>query len=102
VGSRSLTFAAASSRARGNPARRQQIAATAPAFSLVTSKEGEVVRARSRKSRPEGVPRTSSSVGLRIEEGNARGDTGYSCSLRTRKGARLVASTTMLGQALMR
>jgi hypothetical protein len=94
LGSRSLTFAAASSRAKGSPARRQQIAATEAAFSLVRAKEGEAARARSAKSRAEGVPRSSSPVGFWVEEGSARGGTEYSCSPLTRKGARLVASTT--------
>ncbi len=88
-GSRRLTFAAASSRAKGSPASRQQIAATEEAFSVVSEKKGEAARVRSTKSRPEGVVRISSSVGFWVEEGSVRGKTGYSCSPLTRKGARL-------------
>jgi|GEM_PF-4244837 len=99
AGSRNLTLAAASSRASGSPASRQQIAATAAALPSSSPKAGETARARSTKSRPEGEPRTSSTVGDRVEEGNARVPTRYSCSPLTRRGARLVASTTRPGQA---
>src|SRR5919107_5065028 len=102
TGSSSLAFAAASSRASGSPATRQQIAATEGAFSESRAKEGEAARARSTKSRPEGVARTSSAEGLWVEEGNASGGTGDSCSPLTRKGARLVASTTPPGQGSIR
>ena len=44
VGPRNLALAAASSRARGRPSRRQQIAATAAAFASVSSKEGMLPR----------------------------------------------------------
>jgi hypothetical protein len=66
------------------------------------SKEGEAAWARSTKSRPEGDSRTFSSSGERVEEGNPRGDTGYSRSPLTRKGARLVVSTLRPGQASIR
>ncbi len=66
---------------------------------LVIAKAGEAARARCSKSRPEGETATSRASGERVEGGSARGPTGYSCSPRTRKGARLVASTVRLGQA---
>src|SRR5215216_6488223 len=87
AGSNNLTFAAASSSAKGIPARRQQICATEEALSFVISKPAETALARSRKRRTEGDPRISSLEGDRVEVGRSRGATGYSRSLLTRKGA---------------
>src|SRR3712207_7359820 len=66
-GVRNLTRAAASSRASGIPARRQQIAATDLAFPSVSSKVGDdLARARSTNRRPEGEPRISRGSGERV------------------------------------
>ncbi len=102
AGSRNLTLAAASSNARGSPSRRQQMEATAAAFSEVRSKAGAAARARSAKRRPEGEPATSAAEGERVEAGSLSGPTGYSCSPRTRSGARLVARTESSGQDSIR
>src|SRR3712207_5396419 len=98
VGLRNLTLAAASSRASGSPARRQQIAATASAFDASSRKPGDDARARSTNRRPEGEARTSSFRGERVEAGSASGLTWYSRSPLTRSGARLVTSTVRFGQ----
>jgi hypothetical protein len=78
------------------------MAATAPALSAVREKVGEAAAARSTKRRPEGESATSSAEGERVEEGRPSGPTGYSCSPRTRKGARLVARTETRGQDSIR
>jgi hypothetical protein len=70
------------------------MAATAAAFCPSSPKAREAAKARSTKSLPEGEPRISSAVGERVEAGSVRGGTGYSCSPRTRSGARLVTNTT--------
>src|SRR4028118_2118719 len=97
AGSRNRTRAAASSSASGNPASRQQIAATSAALSLVTSKEGEAAFARSTNNSPAGEPSTPRTSGERAEAGNDGGPAGYSCSPLTRKGAGLVASIVAPG-----
>src|SRR5918997_5480876 len=78
AGSRSLTFAAASSSANGSPASRQQMEATAAAFASVREKVEDTARARSTNSLPEGESRTSSTLGSRVEAGNSSGETEYS------------------------
>ncbi len=50
IGGNSFTRAAASSIASGSPSNRAQMAATAGAFSVVTSKSGRTERARWMKS----------------------------------------------------
>lgn len=56
AGSKNLTFAAASSSARGSPASRQQMEAIAAAFSSSSLKIGEAARARSVHRRPAHPP----------------------------------------------
>ena len=73
-------------------------------LSLITLKSELAgrLRARSAKSIPDGEASTPSSEGTRVEAGSARGGMGYSCSPLTRRGARLVASTTSPGQPSIR
>ena len=83
------------------PSSRQQIAATAEAFSSVSAKAGEAACGALREEAPRGrAERPPRTAGERVEAGSARGATGYSCSPRTRNGARLVASTVRPGQDL--
>src|ERR687889_2114145 len=86
-GSRNLVLAAANSKASGSPESRQQIAATAEAFSSVISNAGEVALARSAKRYPEDDSETSWAAGETVEAGRAKGPTGDSCSPLTRYGA---------------
>ena len=84
--------------ASGNPSRRWQIAATAPAFAAVRAKRGTAARARSTKRATAGaVGRRRAAIGTGRRE-RAAVDTGKTCSPRTWSGARLVASTCSAGQ----
>src|SRR3712207_9297130 len=67
-----------SSKASGSPESRQQIAATAEAFSSVISNVGEMALARWAKRRPEDEPATSPAAGDTVEAGSAKGSTGRS------------------------
>ena len=90
---------AASSRARGMPSSRRQIAASAGASRSVTSRGEPAAAARSRRRATAGdaaTVSTSSWLGV------ASGDRTSSRSARTRKGARLVARTTRSGQRATR
>ena len=67
------TRAAASSMARGNPSRRQQISATAGAFSLSMAKSGLTAWARAMKSRTASYWESCSSGGGGLRRGRPRG-----------------------------
>ena len=101
-GGSSLTRAAASSMASGNPSRWAQISATARAFALVTWKSGLTAWAREMKrataSYCDNATRSGTCVGL----GTANGGIANSCSPRTCRTNRLVTSTLSLGQAARR
>ncbi len=95
-------LAAASSRARGSPSRRAQIAATAGAFSRSRRNPGCTASARSTKRRTAGLRRSTAGAWRRSGSGVSRGGTPYSCSQRRRRGALLVTSRARSGQALSR
>jgi hypothetical protein len=101
AGSRDRVPAAASSRARGSPATRRQIAAMDATLSVVTAKPGDAACARSTNSRADGKSVRSAAVGG-VRAGRGSGGTGSSCSPRRRSGARLVLSTNSCGQDWIR
>ncbi len=85
--------AAASSRARGKPSRRRQIAAIAVTLARVMWNDGVEAWARSTKSWTALDRLISSRSGRGVSSGTVSGPTGYSRSPRRRNGARLVTST---------
>src|SRR6266700_2509835 len=101
-GGSSLTRAAASSMASGNPSRWAQISATTRAFALVTLKSGLTACAREMKRATASYCDNATRSGKCLGSGTANGGTTNSCSPRTCKMNRLVASTLSLQQVLQR
>ena len=90
--------AAASSRARGSPSSRRQMAATAAAFASVSAKSARAARARSTNRSTQSLPARAAAVGWPGSSGTARGGTGKTRSPAIASGSRLVARTVSAGR----
>ena len=97
-GERSRSRAAASSSASGRPSRRRQTAATAPAFSGVSSNEPLVALARSTNSATAGYAMSDSVESVSDDGGSASGASGYSRSAAILSGVLLVVTIRSPGQ----
>ena len=94
---RAFTRAAASSMASGMPSSRQQISATAAAFSCVKTKPGSTARARCRNRATPVTFERASNDGSGSMQGRSSGGTGNSCSPGRRRVSRLVTRTAKPG-----
>ena len=99
AGGSATTRAAASSIARGRPSSRAQSSLTTWMLALVRAKSGRRARARWANNVTADARPATSGIRTSSGDGRARGGTGYTCSLRRRRGMRLVTSTFNCGQA---
>ena len=84
---------AASSSASGRPSNRRQISATAAPLSRVSAKSGLTACARRRNRSTAGFAASAWTDNRCVTSGAGNGATRNSCSLRSRRAARLVMST---------